>query len=328
MNKLLSLFFLGFCIHLIAMDPPEGHKQKQREALGLPSKSSGSVAQMTSTSIVSTSGTSSDSSSDRAEIDLDREGHAMSKKQKRRSVLVVNTATISHDDNLLYAQIIQLLEQKRKEDEEKHVRAPQMEQEKPKARPVFLQSKVPQLNLSDIEAQRKGDLQEEELKYILSFIGEATKRNIEPVQERLKERIRKVHATPPASPLFTDESFKERFQAITQVRQLANDHHLTAHGITTLRNRRPDTPQEICPANPSEIIASTGFKGLQALLDLIEEEKDNKLVETGASRNWYRRGTILSALVNAGALAWAIYSQIHGHSSDTSTSAPCNGTLG
>lgn len=327
MNKIFFLL-VGFGINLIAMDAPERHDDKQKgfELIEHKKTSSGSVAKVTLTSTATPDGKHSDSSSGSSEMtqyDLDKDGHELTKAQKRRSIIRLKAPAHSADDEIREQLMQALAAYKESEAQKKRLADAQERQEKRKSIVFFAEPPVPALNLSDMEkAINNSGLTDDELNNMITFIQEATECDVTKIADRLKKRIKELHESPPASPLFNDNV--STIEAITAVRTLTNRYTLGTNRVATLRNR-PGTPEQLRPAKPLEIIEDAGFKGLDLLYKMVMAEKDAKQQDTDTLKWRYKVATIASAVINVGAFAWGIYQQMKGNSS--STCAPTNTTL-
>lgn len=321
------------------MDPPErqeGDKQKgHRELIQRNALSSGSVApsssvpKITSTSTMTSDGKNSpDSSSldsDMAQIDLNKDGHVLSKENKRRSIIRLKAPAHSPDDEVREQLMFALQAYKENEAQKKRMVDSREKQEKRKSIVFFAESPVPALNLSDMEkATNTSRITDQELSDMIQFIQEATDCDVTKVSERLKKRIKELHESPPASPLFNDNV--TTIEAITAVRKLTNQYRLGTNRVATLRNR-PGTPDQLRPARPLEIIEDAGFKGLDLLYKMVMAEKDAKQQDTDTIKGRYKLSTIASVAINVAAFSWGVYQQVKGNSSSTPTCGPTNTTL-
>lgn len=328
MNKILFLL-MGISINLIAMDPPQKVDTKQKGPMELIERngiSSGTVAKVTSTSTVTSDGgktSDSSSGSDMAQIDLDKDGHELSRAQKRRSIIRLKAPAHSEDDEIREQLARALSAYQANEAQKKKMADVQERQEKRKSIVFFAEPPVPALNLSDMEkATNSSRLTDQELSDMIKFIQEATDCDVTKVADRLKKRIKELHESPPASPLFNDNV--STIEAITAVRKLTNRYTLGTNRVATLRNR-PGTPDQLRPAKPIEIIEDAGFKGLDLLYKMVMAEKDAKQQDTDVIKGRYKLSTVVSGAVNLIALVWTIYQQTKGNSS--STCVPTNTTL-
>lgn len=337
MNKILFLL-LGMQLNLIAMEPaevPKDRKQKgpleliERNALssGLVAPSS-SVPKVTSTSTVTSDRKSSpDSSSldsDMAQLDLNKDGH-LSKDNKRRSIIRLKAPAHSPDDEVREQLMLALQAYKENEAQKKRMADAREKQEKRKSIVFFAEPPVPPLNLSDMEnAANTSGLTDDELSNMISFIQEATECDVTKIADRLKKRIKELHQSPPASPLFL--SHESTIEALATVRKLTNQYTLGTNRVATLRNR-PGTPDQLRPARPIEIIEDAGFKGLDLLYKMVMAEKDAKQQDTDTIKGRYKLSAIASVVLNVAAFSWGVYQQVKGNSSSTPTCPPMNTTL-
>ncbi len=340
MNKILFLL-LGLNISLIAMDPPpaaEGGKQKgQRELIqrNIPSSGSvapsSSVAKVTSTSTMTSDGKSSpDSSSldsDMAQIDLDKDGHAaaaMMKQQKRRSLLPLE---LEYLDDVLAAErilaMMQVREQQKKAQQEAMATrlVTNDKKEKRKSVDVYVKAKhiIPQLPLADIEkGQRESEISDAELERIMTFISQATGNEIKDIKDRLKAKLKELHNTPPASPLFSQHA--SAIDALNTVRKLTNNHISTTRVAESLKRQA----QPVHAIQAADVVAHEGFeKGLGELLKLVNTELATKLSQTGKARTIYKVLSIAGGAAVAGLSVYEAYNKATGGNDSSSTNCTC-----
>lgn len=335
MNKIFFLL-VGFAINLIAMDPqpkngPDAKQKGTIELIERNAQSSGSVAhsssiaKATSTSTVASEGAkasdSSSTSSDMAQIDLDKDGHELTKAQKRRSIIRLKAPAHSQDEEIREQLARALAAYKANEDQKNKMAAEEEKKQKRKSIVLFAEPLVPALNLSDME---KGSprLSDQELNDMIQFIKGATDCDLTKVAQRLKKSIKEKHELPPDSPLFNENA--PIIDAINVVRKLTHQYKLGTSRVETLRNR-PGTPDQLRPAKPIEIIEDAGFKELDLLYKMVMTEKDAKQQDTDVIKGRYKLSTVVSGAVNIIALCWTIYQQTRGNSS--STCAPTNTTM-
>lgn len=346
MKKLIILLLIGSFLTMTSMEDPQqkGHELIERIA--------GSVAPSSSIPQVKSGGKTSSSdassgSSDRAQFNDDHEERSMtpsqrrhaiiaqlenpSKQEKRRSLVPVVTDGHQEDDEALaqrVAMILQVREQKKKEQSGVVTRNQLLatdKKEKRKSVNLWLHKKnpIPQLSLDAMEKGTKdSSITDEELERMISFIAQATGNDITDIKERLKERFKELHNTPPASPLYSENI--SALDAIDTVRKLTNDHISTTRVVDTLRKRE----HPVHALSPKEVVANEGFEaGLNELLKLANAEFAVKLKQTGSSRNIYRILSAAGAVATVGFSAYEIWAKSHGGSSSDATSAPVNTTL-
>lgn len=312
-------------------------KQKGRELIRRNVPSSGSVApsssmpKVTSTSTMTSDGKSSpDSSSletEMAQIDLDKDGHAaaIAKQQKRRSLLPVELEYL--DDVLAAERVLQLMEerekQKKKQEEAAATRlATNDKKEKRKSVEIYVKAKkhiIPQLPLGDIEqANNESDITDAELERILTFISLATADSIVDIRDRLKAKLKELHNTPPASPLFAEQA--SALDALNTVRKLTNNHISTTRVAESLKRQA----QPVHAVAPVDVIAHEGFeKGFGELLKLVNSELATKLAQTGKSRSIYRGLTYVVGAATAGLTIYEAYNKATGGNDSNSVTPTC-----
>ena len=342
MKKVLMLL-LGCYLSLSAMQPPEepgdGKQKGHRELIKRNVLSSGSVApsssitKVTSTSTMTSDGrTSPDSSSlesDMAQIDLDKDGHVttLTKAQKRRSLLPIELEYL--DDAIAAERILKLMEardqQKKQQQEAVATRlVTNHKKEKRKSVDLYLKAKhiIPQLPLGDIELGiKKSDISDEEWERIISFISQATGNNVSDIKDRLKVKLKELHNTPPASPLFSQQA--SAIDALNTVRKLTSNHVSTTRVVESLK--RQAQPVHTLPA--ADVITLEGFeKGLGELLKLVNTELATKLTQTGKSRSLYRVASGVTTAATVGLGIYELYKRAAGDST-TPTCPPTNTTF-
>jgi hypothetical protein len=337
MKKILFLL-LGMQLNHIAMEPaeaPKDGKQKrpieliERNALSSGSVAPSSVTKVTSTSTVASGRTatpdSSSLDSDMAQIDLDKDGHAMTRAQKRRSLVPVDANNLLDDVAIAETvlQVLQAREKQKKQQQEVAMNRLQTNDKQEKRKSVNLwlrrtKSAVPQLNLGDIEQGiRDSSLSDEELERIINFIVQATGNDVIDIKDRLKATLRELHNTPPASPLFSEKA--SAIDALNTVRKLTNDHVSTTRVVTSLRKKE----QPVHALQPADVITHEGFEaGLSELLKLVNTEFATKLTQTSKARNIYKGLTILAGAATAGFTVYEAYNKATGGDS-TATTPTC-----